>query len=167
MIRNAEDKQKSHRKLAKLEEEAFMHVQSTPSPPATADPSITELFAQRTPTPPDIPADFLKKLSEAEDMVNQLRRENESQREELAAIKHTVERDTRLKYKGCNHPTRPLRHRLGATSKSLDTREHSAGTSRIRANIRDYRSVSTSKIDVRQNERFPPLKAVSVSRVPR
>ena len=108
------------RKLVKLEEEASIHVESIPSPPSTADPSITELFAQRTPTPPSIPAEFLKKLAEAEDLVNQLQRENASQREELAAIKHTVERDSRMKYKGCNHPVRTTRHRIGTSSKSLD-----------------------------------------------
>lgn len=155
------------KKLVKLEEEASIHVESIPSPPSTADPSITELFAQRTPTPPSIPAEFLKKLAEAEDLVNQLQRENASQREELAAIKHTVERDSRMKYKGCNHPVRTTRHRIGTSSKSLDSRETSAGPNRMRGNIRDYRSVSTSKIDLKQSERFPPLKAMSVSRMPR
>merc|ERR1711892_220264 len=131
------------------------------------EPSVSELFAQRSPTPPRVPAEFLKKLAEAEELVNQLQRENASQREELAAIKNTVERDARMKYRGCNHPVRNMRHRLGTSSKSLDSREPSAGPNRIRGGIRDYRSVSTSKIDLKHSERFPPLKAMSVSRMPR
>jgi len=155
------------RKLALLEEEASIHVESIPSPPPSTDPSVSELFAQRSPTPPRVPAEFLKKLAEAEELVNQLQRENASQREELAAIKNTVERDARMKYRGCNHPVRNMRHRLGTSSKSLDSREPSAGPNRIRGGIRDYRSVSTSKIDLKHSERFPPLKAMSVSRMPR
>eukprot|EP00092_Neocalanus_flemingeri_P035523 GFUD01038665.1.p1 GENE.GFUD01038665.1~~GFUD01038665.1.p1 ORF type:complete len:412 (-),score=128.46 GFUD01038665.1:120-1355(-) len=157
------DQQK--KKLAKLEEEAS--IESIPTPPSKLSPSSFELIAQRSPTPPTIPSEFLKKLAEAEDLVNQLQRENESQREELAAIKNTVERDTRMKYRGCNHPVRNFRNRMGTSSKSFDSREPSAGSIRIRGNIRDYRSTSTSKLDLKQSERFPPLKAMSVSRRPR
>jgi len=150
------------KKLALLEEEASLHVEFLPSPPPSADKTVSSPPS----TPPTIPAEFLKKLAEAEELVNQLQRENSNQREELAAIKHTVERDARMKYRGCNHPARTVRHRLGTTttSKSLDSRETSVVVGRARGG---YRSVSTSKTDLRHSERFPPLKAMSVSRIPR
>jgi len=145
------------KKLAQLEEEAS--IQSIKYQPATSIQSTHEILAQKN---TEIPPAFLKKLAEAEDLVNQLQRENSSQREELAAIKYTVERDTRMKFRGCNHPVRTFRSRMGANSKSMDSREPSAGSIRIKESIgRDYRSISTSKLDLKQSERFPPLGVVS------
>ena len=47
--------------------------------------------------PPSIPAEFLKKLAEAEDLVAQLQQQNLSQREELDNIHQSLEREARMK----------------------------------------------------------------------
>ena len=55
---------------------------------------------------PAVPAELFKKLQRTEDLVTQLKNENRSQREELAELRLSVDHDSRLRYRGCNHPSK-------------------------------------------------------------
>ena len=67
-----------------------------------------------------VPPEFLQKLSETEEMVRRLQQQNLSQKEELEAIHAGLEREARLRYRGCNHPSRSFRSRHASSSRSLD-----------------------------------------------
>ncbi|XP_023321951.1 uncharacterized protein LOC111696553 isoform X2 [Eurytemora carolleeae] len=88
--------------------------------------------ASSDPDPPEV----LKKLTEAEEMLIRLREENVNQREELDQLKSFVLKEMRMKYKGCNHPTK-LRLSQGS------------------------RSTSITRLDISQG--FPPLKPITVT----
>jgi len=81
------------RKLAQLEEIEKEATEKEPSRPASS-----------------VPPDFLRKLAEAEEMVQTLRKQNDQQQAELlelrGSMEKTLERSNRMKYRGCNHPTR-------------------------------------------------------------
>ena len=55
---------------------------------------------------PAVPTELFKKLQRTEDLVAQLKNENRSQREELAELRLSVDQDSRLRYRGCNHPSK-------------------------------------------------------------
>ena len=111
-----------------------MEKDSPLTPPAPDSPQDT--IAQ--PLSPNIPAEFLKKLAEAEDMVTKLQQQNLTQREELENIHQTLEKEARMKYRGCNHPAR--------------------SKLRYRNNSQD------SRLELRTSERFPPLRSMLVPR---
>ena len=143
-----------------MEEEKSQEKVRSPSPPTVVD-NIQEEIAQQT-----IPPDVLKKLAEAEEMVRKLHKENQSQREELDHIHSSLEREARMKYRGCNHPSKSFRLRHNSNSSSLDgsTRDM-LSSSRTRNSSHDSQYVSMSRIDLsRPNDRFPPLRAIAVPR---
>ena len=53
---------------------------------------------------PAIPTELFKKLQRTEDLVNHLKNENRSQKEELAELRLSLDQDSKLRYRGCNHP---------------------------------------------------------------
>ena len=120
----------------------------------TGEVSSSPPAASAQPASPNIPPEFLKKLAEAEEMVAQLQRQNTSQREELDNIHHSLEREARLKYRGCNHPSKSTRLRRTSNSSSFDGRDL-AGT---RTGSQD------SRLNLRTSERFPPLRSMLVPR---
>ena len=87
-------------------------------------------------------------------MVAQLQRQNHSQREELENIQHSLEREARLKYRGCNHPSKSTRLRRTSNSSSFDGRD----LGRMRTSSQD------SRLNMRSSERFPPLRSMLVPR---
>ena len=105
--------------------------------PRTAPASPQDTIAQ--PLSPSIPAEFLKKLAEAEDMVTKLQQQNQTQREELENIHQTLEKEARMKYRGCNHPARSTR-------------------------LRQRNNSQDSRLEVRTSERFPPLRSMLLPR---
>ena len=116
----------------------------TPRPvPASAQTSPQPGPAQSQ--PPQVPPEFLKKLAEAEDLVTKLQQQNQTQREELENIQQSLEKEARMKYRGCNHPTRSTRLRQ-------------------RNNSQDSQYVSGSRLDLRASDRFPPLRSLLVPR---
>ncbi|TRY70045.1 hypothetical protein TCAL_05424 [Tigriopus californicus] len=58
-----------------------------------------------TPSPPQ---EYLQKLREANMLIESLKNENQVQRREILEIKSTIDKGTKLRFKGCNHPTRLL-----------------------------------------------------------
>ena len=115
-----------------------------------------------------VPPEFLQKLSETEEMVRRLQQQNLSQKEELEAIHAGLEREARLRYRGCNHPSRSFRSRHASSSRSLDPGPGPRRAARV-AVSQDSPShyVSASRLDLaasRTSDRFPPLKAVAVPR---
>ena len=115
-----------------------------------------------------VPPEFLQKLSETEEMVRRLQQQNLSQKEELEAIHAGLEREARLRYRGCNHPSRSFRSRHASSSRSLDPGPGPRRGARV-AVSQDSPShyVSASRLDLaasRTSDRFPPLKAVAVPR---
>merc|ERR1719323_549863 len=93
------------RKLAQLEEIEKEAAEKEPSRPASS-----------------VPPDFLKKLAEAEELVQTLRKQNDQQQAELlelrGSMEKTLERTNRMKYRGCNHPTRTRLNRGVSLSSS-------------------------------------------------
>ena len=135
------------------------------------EPSDTneERIAHTQPESPTIPPDFLRKLAEAEDMVKKLQRQNLSQKEELDSIHNSLEREARMKYRGCNHPRKSYRQRHLSNTSSVDgaSRDTFMTGARTRNSSQDSQYVSMSRLDLslsRNSERFPPLKAVAVPR---
>ena len=128
-----------------------------------------EKIAQTQPESPSIPPDFLRKLSEAEDMVKKLQRQNLSQKEELDSIHNSLEREARMKYRGCNHPKKSYRQRHLSNASSMDgsSRDTFPMGARTRTSSQDSQYVSMSRLELsnsRNSERFPPLKAMAVPR---
>ena len=137
--------------------------------PAKESENIQERIAQIKPDSPTIPPDFLRKLSEAEDMVKKLQRQNLSQKEELDSIHNSLEREARMKYRGCNHPKKSFRQRHLSNTSSMDgsSRDTFLTGARTRTSSQDSQYVSMSRLELsvsRNSERFPPLKAVAVPR---
>jgi len=93
------------RKLAQLEEIEKEAAEKEPSRPASS-----------------VPPDFLRKLAEAEELVQTLRKQNDQQQAELlelrGSMEKTLERSNRMKYRGCNHPTRTRLNRGVSLSSS-------------------------------------------------
>ena len=87
-------------------------------------------------------------------MVAQLQQQNLSQREELESIHQSLEREARMKYRGCNHPSKSTRLRRTSNSSSFDGRD--LGGTRT--------SSQDSRLDLRISERFPPLRSMLVPR---
>ena len=145
--------------------------QSPPSPASSApDAQYQEPFAQveSVGAAASVPPEFLQKLSETEEMVRRLQQQNLSQKEELEAIHAGLEREARLRYRGCNHPSRSFRSRHASSSRSLDPGPGPRRAARV-AVSQDSPShyVSASRLDLatsRTSDRFPPLKAVAVPR---
>ena len=134
-----------------------------------ASEKIEEKIAQTPPEIQTIPSDFLRKLSEAEDMVKKLQRQNLSQKEELDSIHNSLEREARMKYRGCNHPKKSFRQRHLSNTSSMDgsSRDTFLTGARTRTSSQDSQYVSMSRLELsvsRNSERFPPLKAVAVPR---
>ena len=126
-----------------------------------------ENIAQTPPEIQTIPSDFLRKLSEAEDMVKKLQRQNLSQKEELDSIHNSLEREARMKYRGCNHPKKSYRQRHLSNASSMDgsSRDTFPMGARTRNSSQDSQYVSMSRLELSRNsERFPPLKAMAVPR---
>ena len=145
--------------------------QSPPSPASSAPVAqYQEHFAQveSVGAAASVPPEFLQKLSETEEMVRRLQQQNLSQKEELEAIQAGLEREARLRYRGCNHPSRSFRSRHASSSRSLDPGPGPRRAARV-AVSQDSPShyVSASRLDLaasRTSDRFPPLKAVAVPR---
>ena len=143
----------------------------SPSPASSApDAQYQEHFAQveSVGAAASVPPEFLQKLSETEEMVRRLQQQNLSQKEELEAIHAGLEREARLRYRGCNHPSRSFRSRHASSSRSLDPGPGPRRGARV-AVSQDSPShyVSASRLDLaasRTSDRFPPLKAVAVPR---
>ena len=144
----------------------------SPSPASSApDGQYQEHFAQVESVgaaSASVPPEFLQKLSETEEMVRRLQQQNLSQKEELEAIHAGLEREARLRYRGCNHPSRSFRSRHASSSRSLDPGPGPRRGARV-AVSQDSPShyVSASRLDLaasRTSDRFPPLKAVAVPR---
>ena len=132
-----------------------------------ASEKIEEKIAQTPPEIQTIPSDFLRKLSEAEDMVKKLQRQNLSQKEELDSIHNSLEREARMKYRGCNHPKKSYRQRHLSNASSMDgsSRDTFPMGARTRNSSQDSQYVSMSRLELSRNsERFPPLKAMAVPR---
>ena len=132
-----------------------------------ASEKIEEKIAQTPPETQTIPSDFLRKLSEAEDMVKKLQRQNLSQKEELDSIHNSLEREARMKYRGCNHPKKSYRQRHLSNASSMDgsSRDTFPMGARTRNSSQDSQYVSMSRLELSRNsERFPPLKAMAVPR---
>ena len=132
-----------------------------------ASEKIKENIAQTPPEIQTIPSDFLRKLSEAEDMVKKLQRQNLSQKEELDSIHNSLEREARMKYRGCNHPKKSYRQRHLSNASSMDgsSRDTFPMGARTRNSSQDSQYVSMSRLELSRNsERFPPLKAMAVPR---
>ena len=132
-----------------------------------ASEKIEENIAQTPPETQTIPSDFLRKLSEAEDMVKKLQRQNLSQKEELDSIHNSLEREARMKYRGCNHPKKSYRQRHLSNASSMDgsSRDTFPMGARTRNSSQDSQYVSMSRLELSRNsERFPPLKAMAVPR---
>lgn len=132
-----------------------------------ASVKIEEKIAQTPPEIQTIPSDFLRKLSEAEDMVKKLQRQNLSQKEELDSIHNSLEREARMKYRGCNHPKKSYRQRHLSNASSMDgsSRDTFPMGARTRNSSQDSQYVSMSRLELSRNsERFPPLKAMAVPR---
>ena len=55
---------------------------------------------------PEVSAELFKKLQRTENLVNHLKNENKNQREELAELRLSLDQDSKLKYRGCNHPAK-------------------------------------------------------------
>ena len=114
-----------------------------------------------------VPPEFLQKLSETEEMVRRLQQQNLSQKEELEAIHAGLEREARLRYRGCNHPSRSFRSRHASSSRSLDPGPGPRRAARTVSQDSPSHYVSASRLDLaasRTSDRFPPLKAVAVPR---
>ena len=156
------------RRLASLEEELTVSKEREPTPQDTAK-TVQDSFAQYSPTSAtatNIPPDFLKKLSEAEDLVKKLQQQNRSQQEELDSIHSSLEREARMKYRGCNHPSKSFRHRHNSNNSSFDGSHRDLHpVLRTRNSSHDSQYVSASRLDIsRTSDRFPPLKAMAVPR---
>ena len=135
--------------------------------PAQESENIQERIAQIQPESPTIPPDFLRKLSEAEDMVKKLQRQNLSQKEELDSIHNSLERETRMKFRGCNHPKKSFRQRHLSNTSSMEGSSRDTFLTGARTGSQDSQYVSMSRLELsvsRNSERFPPLKAVAVPR---
>ena len=147
------------RKLAELENEIAQEKTSTP-------PNKSVSIGQQSEAVDTVPNDLLKKLAEAEDLVTQLKRQNASQREELDSIHSSLEREARIKYRGCNHPSRGFRYRNLSNNSSFDggiSRDLVA--QRTRNSSQDSQYISASRLDLSRNsDKFPPLKALAVPR---
>ena len=148
------------RRLAELEEEVT-HKESE-----QVTKQVEEVHAAEA----TIPEDFLKKLAETEDLVSQLQQQNKNQREELDNIHNALEKEARMKYRGCNHPSKGFRYRHASNNSSFDgsTRELRA---RTRNSSQDSQYVSSSRLDLSMSrnssllsDRFPPLRALAVPR---
>ena len=85
-----------------------------------------------------IPKEFFKKLQKTENLVNHLKHENKSQREELAELKLSLDQDSRLRYRGCNHPGRKQNRSLAEGQQ---------------------RSSSLVRMESQKNGRLPSLKS--------
>jgi len=91
--------EKQEQKLKQLEEER--------EAVSEAKMKCAEKEAQEPETStPAVPTELFKKLQRTEDLVAQLKNENRSQREELAELRLSVDQDSRLRYRGCNHPSK-------------------------------------------------------------
>ena len=146
------------RKLAELESE----IAQGKSPVALND----SVNIQQSEAVTTIPSDVLRKLAEAEGLVTQLQKQNASQREELDAIHSSLEREARIKYRGCNHPSRSFRYRNVSNNSSFDGgSSRDLAAQRTRNSSQDSQYISASRLDLSRNsERFPPLKALAVPR---
>jgi len=103
------------RKLAQLEEIEKEAAEKEPSRPASS-----------------VPSDFLRKLAEAEELVQTLRKQNDQQQAELlelrGSMEKTLERTNRMKYRGCNHPTRTRLNRgVSLSSSTASSMSRSVG----------------------------------------
>ena len=100
-------------------------------------------------------------------MVKKLQRQNLSQKEELDSIHNSLEREARMKYRGCNHPKKSYRQRHLSNASSMDgsSRDTFPMGARTRNSSQDSQYVSMSRLELSRNsERFPPLKAMAVPR---
>ena len=135
--------------------------------PAQESENIQERIAQIQPESPTIPPDFLRKLSEAEELVKKLQRQNLSQKEELDSIHNSLEREARMKFRGCNHPKKSFRQRHLSNTSSMEGSSRDTFLTGARTGSQDSQYVSMSRLELsvsRNSERFPPLKAVAVPR---
>lgn len=73
----------------------------------TEDLSLSLPSTPTIPTPVP-PQEYLQKLQEANLLIETLKNENQVQRREILEIKSTIDKGTKLRFKGCNHPTRLL-----------------------------------------------------------
>ena len=142
----------------------------SPSPASSAPVAqYQEHFAQveSVGAAASVPPEFLQKLSETEEMVRRLQQQNLSQKEELEAIHAGLEREARLRYRGCNHPSRSFRSRHASSSRSLDPGPGPRRAARTVSQDSPSHYVSASRLELaasRTSDRFPPLKAVAVPR---
>ena len=129
-------------------------------------PSHSVSVGQQSEPSNNVPSDLLRKLAEAEGLVSQLQQQNASQREELDAIHSSLEREARMKYRGCNHPSRGFRYRNLSNNSSFDGgSSRDLAPQRTRNSSQDSQYISASRLDLsRTSDRFPPLKALAVPR---
>ena len=92
-----------------------------------------------------IPPDFLQKLAETEDLVKRLQQQNLSQKQELDHIHSSLEKEARMKYRGCNHPSKSFRFRHNSNGSSLDGSRDLHPSSRTRAELQRKSSKEKKK----------------------